>query len=81
MVRGALIGMIYSKATELKSANINESSAMTLMGTDVETIAENWYFAFTESWASVLQIGIGVWLLQRQIGAVCIAPIIVAVGE
>lgn len=80
MVRGGLIGIIYSKATELKSANINESAAMTLMGTDVERIAENWYLMFTEIWANVIQMGIAMFLLERQLGAVCIAPIIIALS-
>lgn len=81
MVRGALIGMIYRKITTLKSANINDSAAMTLMGTDVEQIADNLHLIITDLWANLLQIAIAIWLLERQLGAVCIAPVILTVGE
>ncbi|CZT49492.1 related to multidrug resistance-associated protein [Rhynchosporium secalis] len=79
MIRGGVIGMIYRKITTLKSANTNDSAAMTLMGTDVEQIAENMHLILTDLWANLLQIGIAIWLLERQLGAVCIAPVIVAV--
>lgn len=80
MVRGSLIGMIYQKLTTLKSANVNDSSAMTLMGTDVEQIAENLHLIITDLWANLIQVGIAIWLLERQLGAVCIAPVILAIG-
>lgn len=81
MIRGSLIGMIYGKLATLDVANVNESSAMTLMGTDVERIVETWHELFTDVWASVLQLGIATYLLQRQIGAVCVVPIIFALGK
>lgn len=81
MVRGGLIGMIYQKITTLKSANINDSAAMTLMGTDVEQIAENLHLIITDLWANILQIGVAIYLLERQVGAVCIAPVILAIGK
>lgn len=73
--------MIYRKITTLKSANVNDSAAMTLMGTDVEQIAENLHLIITDLWANLLQLGIAIWLLERQLGAVCIAPVILAIGE
>ncbi|KAH7310266.1 ABC transporter [Rhexocercosporidium sp. MPI-PUGE-AT-0058] len=79
MVRGGLIGMIYRKIITLKAANVNDSAAMTLMGTDVEQIAENLHLIITDLWANLLQIGIAIWLLERQLGAVCIAPVILAI--
>lgn len=51
---------------------------MTLIGTDVERICETWKCLIADTWASILQLGIGIWLLQRQLGAVCIAPVILA---
>lgn len=53
---------------------------MTLIGTDVERICETWNFLIAELWPSVLQLAIGVWLLERELGAVCIAPVILALG-
>ncbi|KAG4434582.1 hypothetical protein IFR05_009938 [Cadophora sp. M221] len=63
------------------SANVNGSAAMTLMGTDVEQIAENLHLIITDLWANLLQIGIAIWLLERQLGAVCIAPVILAIAS
>ena len=50
----------------LKSANANESAAMTLMGTEVERIVETWYLLVVSIWASILQLGIAVFLLERR---------------
>lgn len=73
--------MIYRKLTTLKSANVNDSAGMTLMGTDVEQIAENLHLIITDLWANLIQIGIAIWLLERQLGAVCIAPVILAISK
>lgn len=81
MVRGGLIGMIFKKLTTLKSANVNNSAAVTLMGTDVEQVADNLHLIISDLWANLIQIGIAVWLLERQLGAVCIVPVILAMSK
>jgi len=81
MIRGGLIAIIYQKMIGLKITNVNESAAMTLMGIDVERISETWYLLVAEISANVIQLSVAIWLLERQLGAVCIAPIIVALGE
>lgn len=80
-VRSALIAVIYQKLLSLKFANANNSAAVTLMGTDVDRIAESLYLLISELAANVVQMSIAVWLLERQLGAVCIAPIVVALGR
>lgn len=32
-------------------------------------------------WACVLEIAIGTWLLERQMGATCVVPLLVALGK
>ena len=32
-------------------------------------------------WACVLEIAVGTWLLERQIGAICVVPLLVALGK
>lgn len=54
---------------------------MTLVGTDVERICETWNFLIAELWAAILQLGVGIWLLERQLGAICIAPVLFAIRE
>ncbi|KAK6207066.1 hypothetical protein LQW54_007494 [Pestalotiopsis sp. IQ-011] len=78
MVRGGLISLIYEKIVQSPSTQIGDSAAMTLIGTDVERICETWHLVVAESWASVIQLAFAVWLLQMQIGPVCVTPVIVA---
>ena len=33
-----------------------------------------------ESWASIIQLGLAAWILQTQIGVVCITPILIVTG-
>ncbi|KAK1994571.1 ABC transporter [Colletotrichum falcatum] len=78
MVRGGLISLIYEKTVRSPSTQVGDSAATTLIGTDVERICETWHLVVAESWASVIQLAFAVWLLQIQIGPVCVTPVIVA---
>lgn len=81
MTRGGLIGMVYSKLTRSPtgSAETGDSAVITLIETDVETIGETWYLLTSDAWACVLQLGLAIWLLYRQVGVICIAPVIMAI--
>ena len=65
----------------LQLVNVNESAAMTLMGTDVQRIAETFHLLLIEVVPSVVQVAIAVYLLYVQLGAVCIAPILVTISK
>lgn len=80
MVRGGLITLIYRKMMRLPTNDLGESSAVTLMGNDVETLAERLHQVLVESWANTLTVGIAIYLLAIQLGPVCVAPIIMAIG-
>jgi len=81
MTRGALVSMIYSKLLQTKVNAVDQSTAFTLMTTDVEKIVETFWRLILEPWSCVLQIGICGYLLYRQLGAVCCVPIIVIFGK
>lgn len=81
MMRGQLISVIYTKVTTLPTSGVNESAAMTLMGTDVQRIAESFQFLLVDVVPSVIQLGIAVYLLYLQLGAVCVVPVLVAISE
>lgn len=81
MVRGGLITLIYGKMLRLPTAELNESSAVALMGNDVETLSEKLNELLVESWANTITVAIAMWMLADQLGAVCIAPIVTAIGE
>ena len=74
-MRGSLVGIIYHKTLRLTSSSTKASAALTLMSADVDRIAltvEKIY----EVWAGTIEVGIAVYLLERQIGWACIAPLI-----
>jgi hypothetical protein len=50
------------------------------MSTDIDRIAGSIETAL-DAWARVFEIAIGIWLLERQLGWVCFAPIIVTIGR
>ena len=80
MLRGALISAVYTKTIEISITALDNAAAVTLMSADVETIVRG-LREVHELWASAVQIALATWLLQRQLGAACVAPVVVAVGE
>ncbi|MCJ1433567.1 hypothetical protein MMC27_002930 [Xylographa pallens] len=50
------------------------------MGTDVERIASGMEDVH-QLWASPLEIGLGIWLLQRQLRVACVIPVVIATGK
>ncbi|KAL7937120.1 P-loop containing nucleoside triphosphate hydrolase protein [Trichoderma chlorosporum] len=79
MIRGGLIGLIYRKMLRLSASELNESSAVTLMGNDIETLAERANALLIEGWANTITVGIAVWMLYAQLGPVCVAPVVMAI--
>ncbi|GAQ47010.1 hypothetical protein ASPNIDRAFT_189460 [Aspergillus niger] len=76
MFRGAAVALIYDHTMVLPDGTRDESAAVTLMSTDIDMIARSLEQA-SELWARVVEIAIGIWLLERQLAAVCVAPILV----
>lgn len=76
MVRGMLVGAIYSKTTTIDIAVTSDAKAMTLMGTDAERIVRG-LMDFHELWASILQVAFATWLLTGQLGAAAAGPVAV----
>ncbi|KAJ9298207.1 hypothetical protein DTO271G3_3812 [Paecilomyces variotii] len=76
MFRGAVVSLIYSHTLCLQADVYDESASVTLMSTDVDIIAQSLQ-QLNEAWARLIEIGIGIWLLEKQLGAVCVAPIVV----
>ncbi|RAH67341.1 P-loop containing nucleoside triphosphate hydrolase protein [Aspergillus aculeatinus CBS 121060] len=76
-VRGALLATVYSRTLELGAADQGSTSALTLLGTDVERIATGLRDVH-EIWASPIDIGLAVWLLGRQLAVSCIVPVVLS---
>ena len=73
------MSMIYLCTTKLNNSKLGDSQAITLMGTDVERIC-NTLQAFHECWISTIEIGVAVYLLERQVGVTCVVPTVVSLG-
>lgn len=80
MVRAGLVSMIYQQTVKLNTEMLKDAAAVTLMNTDVSTIIAN-LANFHELWASLFEIVLAVYLLQRQIGVVCVVPIVISLGK
>ncbi|KAK1962763.1 hypothetical protein LY78DRAFT_660931 [Colletotrichum sublineola] len=78
MVRAILASAVYRKTTTISLSVADDSSALTLMNADVERVMSG--FSEThEYWANTIEVALACWLLQRQIGAAFVAPVIVVI--
>ncbi|KAI9848831.1 MAG: hypothetical protein M1837_006347 [Sclerophora amabilis] len=73
MVRGGLVSIIYRRTLDLSTTALDDSASVTLMSADVERIGTGMRYMH-EAWASVVDIGLALWLLQRQLGLASAAP-------
>ena len=80
MLRGALVSMIYTKTLSLAPGDTTEQAPVTLMSTDVDGIAGA-FQGLHDIWASLLEVGIGLWLLKREIGISCMVPVVFTIGK
>lgn len=72
--------MLYHKSTGLSLSDVDPASAMTLMSADIERIVQGWQ-TMHEIWANAFEIGLAIYLLERQLGVACVVPIGVAICE
>ncbi|KAL4948254.1 P-loop containing nucleoside triphosphate hydrolase protein [Aspergillus filifer] len=72
-LRGGLISLIHSHTVRTKAVDLGGNTAITLMGTDVERIASGFRLVH-EMWASLIEIAVAIYLLERQVGVACIVP-------
>ncbi|KAJ5405756.1 ABC transporter integral membrane type 1 [Penicillium sp. CMV-2018d] len=80
MTRSGLISMIYDQTIDMTAADLTDSAAITLMGTDVERIVAN-LKNMHEAWASIIEVGIAIWLLERELGVACFIPLVISLGS
>lgn len=79
MVRGCLVSAISWRTARLNFlAASDPKAAVTLMSTDVERITDG-LRPLHDFWASIIQIGFSLYLLERQMGVACVVPIVIAI--
>ncbi|KAJ5538214.1 hypothetical protein N7494_007693 [Penicillium frequentans] len=77
-IRGALVSLIFEKTLTLAFDEISDAAALTLMSNDIDNIAfgvQNMH----EIWASPVETGIALFLLQRQVSWAAAVPAFVSV--
>ncbi|KNG80251.1 hypothetical protein ANOM_010973 [Aspergillus nomiae NRRL 13137] len=79
MLRSGTTALIYRTMMWLRIDNARTSDAISLVGSDIDSVAEFFRRTICDTWANALQLGLAIWLLADQIGAICIAPIIVTI--
>lgn len=80
MLRGGLVSIIYAKTMEISITALDESGSMTLMSADVERITESFVFIH-DTWGSIVEVGIAIFLLERQLGLACVGPAAIAIAS
>ncbi len=75
-----MVSLIYAKTLEIRAGGVDESAALTLMSTDIDRLAISLQ-NLCEIWARVIELAIGIWLLGRQLGWVCVAPILLVISQ
>lgn len=73
-MRGALVPCITRKTLRIDLAQASSASALTLITTDIETI-DGGVMAIHDLWATFIEIGLGAFLLWRQIGSAMGIPL------
>jgi ATP-binding cassette, subfamily C (CFTR/MRP), member 1 len=78
-VKGGLIGLIYQETMKARTVDLGTTTAVAVMGTDVERVSQNLQ-AIHEMWASIIEVGVAIWLLEQQIFLACLAPVAVIIS-
>jgi ATP-binding cassette, subfamily C (CFTR/MRP), member 1 len=72
--RGSVVSLIYSKSLYYPLV-ADDLPAVTLMSGDVDQMSNAIMYA-SEVWAIIVEIGVGIGLLWRQMGTIALAPIV-----
>lgn len=80
MIRAALINVIYKSSLDIAVGSVETSSPVSLMGADVERVMMTlqWVISTTPN---IVQVAVAIWILEMRLGAICVAPILVVLGE
>lgn len=79
MARAGLVSIIYSKISSLNLKDLDPATSMTLMSADIERIVQGWQ-TMHEIWSNIIEVGLAIYLLERQLGVACVVPVAVSIG-
>jgi hypothetical protein len=79
MLRGALIGMIFEHSLRLPASS-ESSDAINLMSTDIDRMTQTLQWVLNV-FPNIVQVGLALWILYRQLGLIFVSPLVVAISE
>jgi ATP-binding cassette, subfamily C (CFTR/MRP), member 1 len=79
-LRAGLISMVYQQTVQARSIDLGDTTGLTLMGTDVDRIVLG-FRSIHEVWASLLEMIIAIYFLERQLQVACIMPGLLTFGR
>lgn len=80
MLRAGLVSVIYRKTGTLSLKGIDPATSMTLMSADIERIVQG-FQTMHEIWGNAIEVGVAIYLLERQLGVACVVPVAVSIRE
>lgn len=80
LIRGALVGEIFSKSLRISFLEAQETVATTLMSTEMDGIVAG-VPDIHEFWICFLEIGAGVYLIARIIKEACVLVLIPTISK
>ncbi|CCF45895.1 ABC transporter [Colletotrichum higginsianum] len=78
MIRAGLTSVVFRQTVSLRADDLKDNAAVTLMGTDIERIVTT-FVNLHQVWAAVLEVGIAIFLLQRQVAAASVVPVVISI--
>jgi ATP-binding cassette, subfamily C (CFTR/MRP), member 1 len=75
-----MVALIYSRSLKMQTGVHDDLATLTLMSTDVTALTSSLQ-NLCDIWARVIEMSIGVWLLGRQLGWVCVAPLLIVAAK
>ena len=79
-LRGSLIALVYERSLHIRAADQGDITAVALLGADIQRIVSGLQ-NFHEIWASLLDVAIATYLLQRELSLACLAPVVLVLGK
>jgi ATP-binding cassette subfamily C (CFTR/MRP) protein 1 len=76
MSRIAIVGLVHNRCLNIQDGVFDDAAAVTLISDDVEQTMFS-SDLFHELWSQSLELCIGMYLLSKELGWVCIVPILV----
>lgn len=77
-VRGGLVSLLYQKTIDLSLTAPDRTTSLTLMSSDIQRIVDPLQFLH-DTWGGIIDLGLGMFLLYRNLGSACSAAVVVYV--